>query len=281
MRKYSATENDFLIVSMMSSEDVALWNQTFGSTPRAKVAQVLCDRFNGVGADGLLFLQPSQNTDFHWEFFNRDGSSAEMCGNAARCVYLWAEQANLGIAKFKDSFTFSTLAGTVRVSRRSPDLIAVEMPGLLDHQMKLQVSLNLEKTIVEWINSGVPHGVIERSSLEPRPELLAWAQKLRHHPHFGPSGANITFFTRIDSQKIATITFERGVEEFTRSCGTGAVAAAWVAGQRNVDVKVPGGELRIEFASNKPQIVSPTLIGPAFSIGVFEPSAELVGRTKL
>lgn len=258
-----------------------LWGEIFKQATRQNLTKILCDRFNGIGADGLLFLQPGKETDFHWDFYNRDGSSAEMCGNAARCAFLWAETIYQHNLPSKSEYSFSTLAGTVRVSRRSPSQIAVQMPMLTDHQSQLQVSLNLETATVEWINSGVPHAVIERSSLEPRPELLMWAQKLRHHSHFGPHGTNVTFFTRLDSNRISTLTFERGVEEFTRSCGTGAVAAAWAAGQKNIDVRVSGGDLRIEFAKDISKGIFPTLIGPAIYIGSFAPSQELLGRATI
>ncbi len=271
LHKYSATENDFLIGQLLNDEDSMAWTKAFGVLPRAKVAQRLCDRFNGIGADGLLLIQPSQSDDFHWDFYNRDGSSAEMCGNAARCAALWADNLT------KKAVTkFGTLAGPVVVSKHNDSLFEVQMTPLIDHNKDLVLSLGPDLANVRWLNSGVPHAVVERHSLEPRPELFQWANQLRRHSHFGPQGANVTFYTRLTPTRISSLTFERGVEDFTRSCGTGAVAAAWAAGESDIDVQVPGGDLRVEFSNLNSKVV-PRLIGPAHYVGQFTPSSEFLG----
>ena len=93
--KYCASGNDFVIITAFSNKN------------RSLLAKKLCDRFNGVGADGLIIILPDTNNDFKWEFYNSDGSVAKMCGNGARAAFMYAYENNLisKKAKFLNKYT--------------------------------------------------------------------------------------------------------------------------------------------------------------------------------
>ena len=133
------------------------------------------------------------------------------------------------------------------------------MPPLRD--IKLNQILQEENlyTKYDYVDSGVPHCVIKVDSLDNLEELRSLAVQLRQPDYFAPRGANITFKVPINKDHIESVTFERGVEDFTEACGTGAVAAAFSHAQENgqpqkVEVTVPGGELSVEFNDSFPYL---------------------------
>lgn len=258
LSKLSATENDFLILGLTDATSQKEWQSWTQNSRPEQIAALLCHRLKGIGADGLLILHPTNGADFKWEFYNQDGSSAEMCGNAARCAVLWAERE----LRTTREFSFATLSGLVTGLRLPNHLIQVSMPEVKIQSTELQFTHGGISTRGLFIHSGVPHFVIEVESFESRPKLTPVAREIRAHPHFGVAGTNVTFVRRVSEQAIASLTFERGVEDFTRSCGTGAVAAAaWnqhKTKQSSVVVQVPGGELLVNL-----QTAQPTLTGPA------------------
>lgn len=261
-QKMTATGNDFLLVGLDESEEQRLWPQWFGSMARSEVAKKLCDRHFGVGADGLLILTLGENTDFTWDFYNSDGSTAEMCGNAARCAHLWAENRR----QTNRPFRFSTRAGVIETARSSfrDKWIDVSMPN----SQILQPQLSAKNFGINWstdenwsfVNTGVPHLVIPLDH-SPGDRELELARKLRGHSYFGAAGSNITFIQPKNSP-LSFSTFERGVENFTLSCGTGAVASAlWMKIYKkinHIDLVTRGGELAVTFVDSKT-----TLRGPA------------------
>ncbi len=256
--KLSATENDFLLIGLTDASSQKEWLAWTQNTTPERIARWACDRYNGVGADGILVLHPTPTADFKWEFYNQDGSSAEMCGNAARCAVLWAERE----MRSQREFAFETLSGRVTGSRLENNLIQVSMPEVKVQPSELQFTLGGLSTRGFFVNTGVPHFVVEVENFESRPRLTPVAREIRAHPHFGVGGTNVTFVKSLSNQVVSALTFERGVEDFTRSCGTGAVAAAVWSRQKTslplITVQVPGGELMIDLKPTKP-----TLTGPA------------------
>ncbi|MCE3010514.1 MAG: diaminopimelate epimerase [Proteobacteria bacterium] len=202
--------------------------------------------------DGYLILWRSHECDFQWDFYNNDGSNAEMCGNAARCASRYfLEKKNL------DRCTFRTRAGLISGSwkSKSEGLICVTLTPISDIKSHFKAETKIGPVIGTFINSGVPHFVIER-----KPER-SLAQELRASLSFGPQGANITFSQPGMGQDLKVVTFERGVEDFTMACGTGAVAAAFTYFEKNssdksVVIEMPGGKLEVT------QSHPPTLTGP-------------------
>lgn len=259
--KAVAAGNDFIFFAQGT-----LQSQRIDHAELRAMTPLICRRHVGIGADGVIVLNdfraPAGRVS--WYFLNADGSEAEMCGNAARCVA--SVLASRG--EFRSPVVLETKVGWVELSAHGQDF-AVAMPPVTVVQWPLALDLNgkqrEEISSMSWLNTGVPHMVIQ---LKNRPEIASWrplAAELRRHPHFGPEGANVTLTWGTESRGIFAITFERGVEDFTLACGTGAVAAAYnLARQKDdlgqVDVEMPGGLLRVEFSN---ELSTAKLIGAA------------------
>lgn len=213
----------------------------------------LCENL-GSGADGLVLVKKTseENLDFVWEFYNKDGSSAEMCGNAARCMAAYVRD-YLG---FRNSqVRFQTLAGPVSVSYLPNGEFAVEMPSSSTIVSWLSETLSSGSSFTfAPINTGVPHAVVQVDHLQES-GLTPFIEKLRFHSSFGEAGANVSFFQKIEDFKLRGVTFERGVEGFTASCGTGVTAMALAHAKRLekppgssflCEVETPGGNLVVE-----------------------------------
>lgn len=214
--------------------------------------QEICN-LGGVATDGLFFLFRNPQGQIEWRFFNSDGSIPEMCGNAARCATLYLIQKHPSSA---DRVQFQTLRGLVQgqLLSEKPDArgnfqVQVTLP-----QMKIQhQEIKFEGKNYFWVNSGVPHIVVPA---EPDEKL---AKKLRAAAEFGPQGANVTFF--VGSKAVS---YERGVEDFTLACGTGAIATAIYKKAKNpksnhVEVEMPGGRLQVSWINDSQAV----LTGPA------------------
>lgn len=237
--KMSGSGNDFILVD---NRDTRIEDDVMGH-----LVKKICRRRESVGADGVIFLTKSERFDFGWRFLNADGGEVEMCGNGARCVARFAYLK--GIAESK--MTFETLAGPV-AAEVTGQLVKVTMPK--PNGLKLDIDLPLETgwRTVDFINTGVPHAVIQVDSLSDYP-VFQQGKRIRHHPMFSPEGTNANFIKIIRPDMLEIRTYERGVEDETLACGTGAVAAALVSAARGivespVRAKTQGGEeLRISF----------------------------------
>jgi diaminopimelate epimerase len=263
--RMSGAENTFFIVNIFDP----LWAQLFPQlkeTDKTAMTMQLCEGFYGCKTDGLLFLRPQKDYDFAWDFFNSDGSNAEMCGNAARCATLFFHRR----VRSQKTLRFLTGAGEVLGEVLSPHRVRVQMT-----EISMERSMRVLETFGFFANTGVPHFVIES---QPNLEL---ARRLRQVPDFGPPGANITFVENLRENHIQAVTFERGVEDWTRACGTGAVAAALYLQSKKghkefVDVQMPGGVLSVQGAAPG---LRPFLIGPVqfdFDLESWEVSGEKI-----
>ena len=188
--KYSASGNDFVIFHTFKKED------------RSKLAKKLCDRFNGVGADGLIVILPHTKYDFEWQFYNSDGSIAEMCGNGSRAAAHYAYTNNLAPKKMK----FLTLAG----------VIEAEVDGdIVETQLTPHKKLN---DFNEWslFDTGVPH-LVKLDKLENFDVNECRELRYKHN-------ANVNV-AEVKNGKLYVRTYERGVEDETLACGTGMCAS--------------------------------------------------------
>ena len=237
--KMSGSGNDFIIIDNC---DLSL-NVGDLSTFVRKV----CARKISVGADGLFLIEPSNTVDFKWQFFNSDGSVAEMCGNGSRCVARYAYLK--GIAGKKMSF--ETLAGIIS-AEVNDDVVKVRLTDPSPVQSVGKLIFDDCQFVLDRVDTGVPHAVTFVDNLETC-TVFEWGRKIRRHECFQPRGANANFARVIDRHKIRVRTYERGVEDETLACGTGAVASVLAAASRGlvdspVDVLVQSGEtLRIYF----------------------------------
>ena len=238
--KMSGSGNDFIIID---NRDLSL---NVGDLPA--FARKICARKISVGADGLFLIEPSQTADFKWQFFNSDGSMAEMCGNGSRCVARYAYLK--GIAPNKMSF--ETLAGIISAEVNN-DVVKVKLTDPSPVKSIANLIFDDCQFALYTVDTGVPHAV----TFVDNPEacnVFEWGRKIRRHEFFQPRGTNANFATIIDRHKMRVRTYERGVEDETLACGTGVVASVLSAASKGlvetpVDVIVQSGEmLRIYFA---------------------------------
>ncbi|MDB6037046.1 MAG: Diaminopimelate epimerase [Verrucomicrobiales bacterium] len=225
----------------------------------------LCDRQRGVGADGLFMLVPSVSgkADWAWEFFNSDGSTADMCGNGARCFARFIQKS----AGAYDQTTFETGAGVIRADFAG-DRVTVNLTEPRDLRLNEQVSLTSGVESIHSINTGVPHAVIFVEDAD-RAMVKGVGAEVRYHKHFAPKGTNVNFVQIKGSNSIRVRTYERGVEGETLACGTGVSASALIAAKLHhftapVTVQVQGGDLlEVAFDRNVDQFKEVRLTGPA------------------
>lgn len=241
--KMAGSGNDFMVIDNRD-----------GKIPEEKMGELvsrLCRRRESVGADGVIFIVPSDEYDFAWRFFNADGGEAEMCGNGARCVARFAYLN--GIAGTR--MTFGTIAGPI-IAQVLDREVRVRMP--LPHSLRQDLDLDMGEgwLSADFINTGVPHVVVRVEELQSHP-VVQEGRKIRWHPLFSPGGTNADFIVIEDPHHIHMRTYERGVEDETLACGTGAIASALTAAVRGlvrspVEVKTKGGEiLTIHFNGQK------------------------------
>ncbi len=252
--KMNGAGNDFVVIDNRSLD--------FHLT-REQIAR-LCDRQRGVGADGLLAVEPSEKgADYKFRYYNADGGEAEMCGNGARCFGKFVSQLSGGTP----SVTFETIAGTLSAEILGEN-VRIAMSDPVDLTMNLDLSIEGLSNPVHSINTGVPHAVVFVDDLSGF-DVLKYGAALRYHSHFSPNGTNANFVQVIDKQHIAIRTYERGVEGETLACGTGMTACALIHhlltdSPSPVYVDVQGGEtLEIGFEKNASSFSNVTLTGPA------------------
>lgn len=235
--KMNGNGNDFIVVD--GSEHPGM--------PWSLSARRWCDRRKGLGADGLLLTLPSSKANFCMKLFNADGSEAEMCGNGARCIARFAYER--GIAS--RSMTFETLAGAVK-ARVDGSWVELVMNGFVwqEEWMERQLRFVGETWRCAWIDTGVPHLVMLCSQLPDRDTCRSVGAAARNELSLFPQGTNVTFTCPAGRGELEAVTYERGVEDLTDSCGTGCVAAAFAARRlwgmgSVVEVANPGGVNRV------------------------------------
>jgi len=239
--KMSGHGNDFIIIDNSSGDISKSWSER---------ASVWCRRHISIGADGLLIIEPSSTADFRLRIFNADGSEAEMCGNGARCAAAFATRN--GIAKSR--MTMETEAGIVGATVQDK-VVAIQLTNPSSPEDQDLLDIDGESIPFYFINSGVPHTVIFREGVAeiPANEVARAGRAVRIHPAFEPAGTNVDFVEVIEPGRIRVRTYERGVEEETLACGTGAVASAIIssrfkgAGDSPIQVEMPGGILIVDF----------------------------------
>jgi diaminopimelate epimerase len=225
----------------------------------------LCHRQKGVGADGVMLLIPcaSGQADWAWEFFNSDGSVAEMCGNGARCFARFIQR----LTGATGPVTFETIAGVIAAELHG-ERVTVNLTQPTDFRLDQQVNVTTGTLSVHCVNTGVPHAVIFVPDAD-----TAMVQRLgaevRYHQQFSPKGTNVNFVQALGPGFIRVRTYERGVEGETLACGTGVTASALVASQVHrfpspIKVQVQSGdELEVSFQEADGVFSDVRLTGPA------------------
>jgi diaminopimelate epimerase len=209
LSKYSANGNDFVIFDSKEKKD------------RAELAQVLCHRQDGVGADGLIVLVPHESLDFEWEFYNADGSHADMCGNGSRAAAHYAYNNDLAPL----NMSFLTGAGVINAkvsdNTNTNAMVLSELtpPKILDKEIVFNGH--------SWwlLNTGVPHLVCIKESVDNFDIEEARALRNKYN-------ANVNICA-VSGDNLKVRTYERGVEDETLACGTGMAACFYRALQEN------------------------------------------------
>jgi diaminopimelate epimerase len=265
--KMSGSGNDFILID---NRDRALDDRV---TPNF-IAKV-CRRKMSVGADGLILIQNSNTVDFKWRFFNSDGSVAEMCGNGARCA---ARFAFLHDIAGKD-MAFETDAGIIYATVLQ-DSVKIKMTPPSDIEEDIRLTAGGKSLELSFINTGVPHVVFFVDNIDA-PDMTPLGREIRFHERFSPAGTNVNAVFMRPNGSIAARTYERGVENETLACGTGAVAAALVCahqagGKSPIEVLTRGGGiLRVHFTYRNGRFSEVFLEGEArlIYIGKLHPEA--------
>ena len=216
--KAVATGNDFVIIDNRKG---------YLKKDLPGIARFLCDRRRGVGADGMMLFEKSISCDFRMRIFNLDGSEAEMCGNGSRCMALFAKENRIAPSKMR----IQTLAGTVNAGVKG-NMVKVRLTDPKDIHWNLCLMINECPYKVSFADTGVPHVVHFVKDID-KVGVKELGSKMRYHADFSPSGANVDFVKITDqrSSRIRVRTYERGVEDETLACGTGAVASAIISAE--------------------------------------------------
>jgi len=250
--KYTGLGNDFVLINNLRGNI-----HIDGS-----LAEKMCDRYFGIGADGIVLASPSESCDIRMEIFNSDGSVAEMCGNASRCFAKFCYEKKL---VDKENFTVETLAGTiaprlniedgavkeVTVDMGMPKFGSKDIPFKvdLDKVVDYPIRVDGKEYLITSMFMGVPHTVVFTDSIEDE-KVISEGRKIEVSDYF-PRKTNVNFVSIINRNEIILRTWERGAG-YTMACGTGAcasVVAGIISGKLGNIVKVHlrGGDLTVEW----------------------------------
>lgn len=246
--KYQGTGNDFVVFDNRQLD--------FDKT-NSRFINRICDRKLGVGADGLLLLEPSSTTDFTMVYFNADGTLGSMCGNGGRCIVAFAHF--LGIIGATTQFEAYDGLHTASIEK-----------GIVSLQMKNVGTVEIYEDHV-FLDTGSPHHVQLVENLQEF-DVQHTGSAIRYGTPYNKSGANINFVEIQSESQYNVRTYERGVEAETLSCGTGvtAVAIAMHATNQTTETKISlhtqGGILKVHFDSSQGQYSNIFLVGPALQV---------------
>ncbi len=267
--KMSGAGNDFIVIDKNFNPDFVLDKNSI---------QNLCDRRNGIGADGVITVANSDTYNFNMNYYNADGSTGSLCGNGARCAIKFASltgRLRHGKAEFlSNGFTYS---GEIL----SEDKIKFNFnsPGKLKYNFKIKAFNQLINAC--FVDTGSPHVVIKKNDVLKDPKkpnssyenldvlpVYELGREIRYNPDFSPGGTNVNFVDVKDG-KVFIRTYERGVENETLACGTGSAAAAIIV--HEIDKLNPpislitrgGDELMVDFNIQDQKINNLSLTGPA------------------
>jgi len=245
--KYQGTGNDFVMIDnrnkVVSKDDMSLINS-------------LCDRRFGVGADGLILLEDSATTDFKMVYFNADGNESTMCGNGGRCIVAFAKFLKI----VEDTTEFDAIDG-LHTATISGDVVSLQMQDITTIE---------DKGDSVFLDTGSPHHVQFEENISDF-DIKTIGRNIRNGV-YGVEGSNINFVKKINETTFRLRTYERGVEDETLACGTGATAVAVAMNYLNetkasdIKLNVEGGELQVSFNVNSGDYTNVFLTGKAVQV---------------
>ena len=244
--KYQGTGNDFILLDNREHLYDAL---------NSDQIKFLCDRHFGIGADGLMLLNSSQEFDFEMKYYNSDGNESSMCGNGGRCITAFAK--DLGIISSKA--VFNAIDGRHEATIDEQEYVRLHMNDVN--------GILVNETYTE-LNTGSPHYVHFTDYVDEM-DMKKEGKLIRYSPKYKEEGINVNFVEKLSEHSIFVRTYERGVEDETLSCGTGVTASAIAFkvsenGPQQVNVQTLGGELHVFFTiENKNAVHDVVLSGKA------------------
>ena len=244
--KYQGTGNDFVMIDNRSN--------TFPKENTQLVAH-LCDRRFGIGADGLILLDNDATTDFRMVYYNSDGNLSSMCGNGGRCLVAFAKKLNV----IQNETTFMATDGLHYATVGADGIVSLQMIDVAEIKNTPDYS---------FLNTGSPHHVQLVTDLEHY-NVKENGAAIRYGDLYGQQGSNVNFVKKIDDATFSLRTYERGVEDETLACGTGATAVAIAMsaiGQTDLNtihLNVEGGKLAVSFDIEDGKYTNVFLKGPA------------------
>ncbi len=244
-QKYQGTGNDFIMIDCVNQSNLEI------SIP---LIQQLCNRRFGIGADGLICIFKHDDFDFEMKYYNSDGSRS-FCGNGARCAVAFAH--SLGL--FKNDTHFLAIDGEHHASMGTNHV----------HLLMAEVDSVSKDNDAYVLDTGSPHFVSFVNDIDKK-DIVKFGREIRYNEKYKVSGINVNLVERVDSQELKMLTYERGVEDETLSCGTGATAVALAFARKSnltdtfeFDIKVKGGQLKVSATPCEGGFKNIYLIGPA------------------
>lgn len=267
--KLTGAGNDFVFIDMKQNPELTL-------TPLQ--IKKICDRRFGIGADGVIIIRDIKDYDFEMLYYNADGSTGSLCANGARCAIWFAGKTNR-LKNGRAKFISNGVEYSGEVIRNELIKFNLNPPSKVKLNFRIKAANQLIKA--DYIDTGSPHVVIEISDVLKNSDIpfsnyknisefpvYQLGKEIRYHKDFAPDGTNVNFYL-IEDEKIYIRTYERGVEDETLACGTGAVATA-ISVFVNKKISPPislitwGGEtLIVNFDVENQKVSNVTLTGPA------------------
>ncbi|RTY88559.1 diaminopimelate epimerase [Flavobacterium sp. GT3R68] len=244
--KYEGTGNDFVII-----------DNRHGTFPKGNIKLIahLCDRRFGIGGDGLILLEDDKTTDFKMVYYNSDGNTSSMCGNGGRCLVAFAKKLQI----IQKEATFIAADGL--------HYATINDEGVVSLQMK---DVDTVKTMKDYVflDTGSPHHVQFSENLKSM-DVKSIGAAIRYSDLYGKAGSNVNFVQQKGTDSFSIRTYERGVEDETLSCGTGATAVAIAmkflekTKSNTIKINVEGGKLEVSFTFMDGRFTNVFLKGPA------------------
>jgi diaminopimelate epimerase len=244
--KYEGTGNDFVMIDNRE-----------GIFPKDNIELVkhLCDRRFGIGGDGLILLENENGVDFKMVYYNSDGNPSSMCGNGGRCLVAFAK--SLGVINGKASFT--AIDGLHEATILEDNTVSLVMSDVKEVKIYPEYI---------FLDTGSPHHVQMEVDLHHL-DVKTIGSSIRYSDLYGRTGSNVNFVKQVSDNTFAIRTYERGVEDETLSCGTGATAVAiamHTTGKTTaqaIGINVEGGKLEVSFNQKGSSYTNVILKGPA------------------
>ncbi len=242
--KMSGNGNDFIVIDNRSGSYNYLYdNKNF--------IEKICVRGLSVGADGVIFIENSTIADFKWQFYNSDGSIAEMCGNGARCAARFAFLEGIT----SRNMTFETLAGIIEAEIQEDNQVKTMLTAPHSLHLDQKITALGKEYIIHSVNTGVPHSCIicdDTASMD----VYNIGKDIRYNKDFAINGTNVNFIEKTGIHSLKIRTYERGVEGETLACGTGCAASALIALKKGmvespVQLLTAGGKILTVYYENE------------------------------